>query len=259
MAETPRNEQAKEGADLVGAARDRGLEHLEGAKAQLAEGAERAADAVERTADELDGEGDSGLSGFGRSMANVMRQLAGGLRERDVEAFAHELGALARRNPGVFLAGSVALGFGMARFFKARAPQSSTGADYGRQDDADYGRQADGAWQRSEDGLAAARGEFDADESLDLSAGSSKEKDSGQASATAREDDRSQSKSRQSGKQKAKPQRASSGSQQAGPGSPASSNERPQPETSPTPGSSGTSDSPFTGGTGGGSIRGGKS
>ncbi len=187
-------------------------------------------------------------------MANVMRQLAGGLRERDVEAFAHELGALARRNPGVFLAGSVALGFGMARFFKARAPQSSTGTD--------YARQAEGAWQRSGDGTSAARDEFDADESLDLSAGSSKEKDSGQASATAREDDGSQSKSRQSSKQKGKPQRASSGgSQQTGAGSPASSssNERPQPETSPTAETSGTSDSPFTGGTGGGALRGGKS
>jgi hypothetical protein len=255
MAETPRNEQAKEGADLVGAARDRGLEHLEGAKAQLAEGAERAADAVERTADELDGEGDSRLSGFGHSMANVMRQLAGGLRERDVEAFAHELGALARRNPGVFLAGSVALGFGMARFFKARAPQSSTGAD--------YDRQADGAWQRSGEGLSAARAEFDADESLDLSARSSTEKDSGQASVTAREDDRSQSKSRQSSKQKGKPQRASSGgSQQAGAAQPSSSssNERPQPDTSTTAGSGGgTGDSPFTGGTSGGTLRGGKS
>jgi hypothetical protein len=46
------------------------------------------------------------------------------LRERDIDDFATELGQLARRNPGVFLAGSVALGFGIARFFKARSPQA---------------------------------------------------------------------------------------------------------------------------------------
>ena len=125
MAETPRNDEAQDGADIAAAVRDRGMEQLEGAKGQLAEGAERVAAAVDRTAAELEGEGDNAISGFGHSIASVMRQLAGGLRERDIEDFARELAALARRNPGVFLAGSVALGFGIARFFKAGTSPSS--------------------------------------------------------------------------------------------------------------------------------------
>ena len=247
MAETPRNDQAREAADLVGAARDRGLEQLEGAKAQLAEGAERVAAAVERTADELEGEGDGTLSGFGQSMASVMRQLAGGLRERDVEAFARELGAFARHKPGVFLAGSVALGFGVARFFKAHAPSTSR----------DYGWQDAGGRRSSGDGTPAARKEVDAEESLDLSAGSPN--DSGPASRTAAPDaDRNEPKSRQPAEHKAKQQRVSSGSSQQA-GSQAPSSDQSRPDTSPTAESSRPGGSAFTGNKGGGAPRGGKS
>ena len=276
MAETPRNERTQEGAaDLLGAARDRGMEQLEGVKGQLAEGAERIASAVERTAEELDGEGDGAISGFGHSVTSLMRQLAGGLRERDVEEFARELSALARRNPGVFLAGSVALGFGIARFFKARAPGSSMGTsansgDYGRRDTG--GWQDTGGWNGSDASARGTREDFDADESLDLSAGSSGLSESSSSlessqdsttvqQATSRDDDRNPSKARQSGKHKAKSQRASSGgSQQAGAGSQGLSGDRSATEPSPTDsGGSGSGGSAFTGGTGGGALRGGKS
>jgi hypothetical protein len=120
MTEPTQTERAQDSAGLAAAALDRGKEQIEAAKGQLADEADRVAAAVDRTADDLEGGGDGALSGFGHSVASLMRQLSGGLRERDVEQFARELGGLARRNPGVFLAGSVALGFGVARFFKAR-------------------------------------------------------------------------------------------------------------------------------------------
>jgi hypothetical protein len=176
MADPTRTEDVLgDASDLAAAARDRGMEHLEGAKGQLAEGAERVAAAVERTADQLEGEGDDAISGFGRSLAGLMRQLSGGLRERDIEQFAGELGELARRNPGVFLAGSVALGFGVARFFKARPPQRGARSDYGELDGRDrqnfYGGSSYGTGGRVDGGpLDAERENFDADESLDLSA-----------------------------------------------------------------------------------------
>ena len=50
MAETTREDKAQDGADVAAAVRDRGMEQIEGAKGQLAEGAERVAAAVERTA-----------------------------------------------------------------------------------------------------------------------------------------------------------------------------------------------------------------
>jgi hypothetical protein len=223
MADPTQNEIALEEArKLAAAARDQGIEQLENAKGQLADGAERIAAAVDRTADELAEDNEGAISGYGRSLANLMRQLAGGLRERDIEQFAGELGLLARRNPGMFLAGSVALGFGVARFFKARAPQRESG--YDQQDDA-----------RAEEsrGTFADRREFDPDESLDLSAnparaelregeepslaatGGASTDTSGTSSAGQQpeaapgaEQERA-TKSRSAGKGKAKPQRAS--------------------------------------------------
>ena len=149
--------------EIAAAMRDRGLEKIEGAKGKLADGAERVAAAVERTADELEGDGDDTVSGFGRSVASLMRQLSGGLRERDVEQFAGELAALARRNPGVFLAGSVALGFGAARFFKARAPQRAATSEQA------YTSAGDSQPYEGSEPPTGERDEFDGDESLDLS------------------------------------------------------------------------------------------
>jgi hypothetical protein len=170
MAGNTRNERGGERDDLTAAALDRGMEQLESAKGRWAEGAERVAAAVDRTADELEGDGDGGtISGFGHSVATLMRQLSGGLRERDVDEFARELGTLARRNPGMFLAGSVALGFGVARFFKARRPSSgypSSGFE------ADDQAQPDGAWHEARGDAAGARQDFDGEENLDLSAAS---------------------------------------------------------------------------------------
>lgn len=248
MGETTRNGGAAIGADLVAGARDSGIEHLEGAKGQLAEGAERVAAAVDRTAQALESDGDNAISGFGHSVASLMRQLAGGLRERDVEDFARELADLARRNPGVFLAGSVALGFGIARFFKARGPQSSE--RYG-----DAGWQSAAGGQGSPEATRSDRA-YDAEEHLDLSANSQ----SGGASQTsnASRDDEQQdrhAKSRQSSKGKAKSQRASSGGSQT----PSSSIEPPSTEAKSTEATTGSTDSALTGGTGGGAQQGGKS
>jgi hypothetical protein len=153
----PTNERMQPDEDLAAAARDSTMEKLEGVKGRLAEGVERVAAAVDRTADNVEADGDDTVSGFGRSLSGLMRQLAGGLREREIEEFARELGTMARRNPGVFLAGSVALGFGVARFFKASPPQARN----------DY---ADLDWQDADE---AAAGPLDdeAEEGLDLSDG----------------------------------------------------------------------------------------
>jgi hypothetical protein len=108
-------------AERAEAARSRGKEQLDEAKAEVADRAERIADAVETTAEELGSDGDDTISEYGRSLATLVRRLAGGLRERDIDDFAQELSGFARRNPGLFLAGSVALGFGISRFLKATA------------------------------------------------------------------------------------------------------------------------------------------
>lgn len=114
-------ELARSAADT---AQRRGREEIDRVKGQAADKAEQIADALDTSADDLEGNGGDALSGYGHSMATLMRRLAGGLREGDIEDFAAELSDYARRSPAVFLAGSVALGFGISRFLKASSSRS---------------------------------------------------------------------------------------------------------------------------------------
>jgi hypothetical protein len=102
----------------------RGREEADRIKQQAADKAEDIADALDAGTEELEGNGGDALSGYAHSMASLMRRMAGGLRENDIEDFASELSDYARRNPAMFLAGSVALGFGISRFLKASSSRT---------------------------------------------------------------------------------------------------------------------------------------
>jgi hypothetical protein len=119
----------------------------------------------------------------------------------------------------VFLAGSVALGFGIARVFKAQAPARRNES-----------WQSAGGWQSSRESSGTER-EFDDEERLDLSATAAppsdqSQTDTSQASeAVGEEQERNAAKSRQAEKRKAKPRGSSaepSSSPEASPKDPSS-------------------------------------
>jgi hypothetical protein len=56
-----------------------------------------------------------------RSLANNVGNLATRLREGSIEDLVDDTRALARRNPGLFIAGGIVAGFALARFAKASA------------------------------------------------------------------------------------------------------------------------------------------
>lgn len=118
-------------------ARTRGRETVDDAKRRAADGAESLASAIERTAEDLGSEnGNEAVSDYGRNVASMMRRFAGGLREQDIDDLASQLATFARRNPATFLAGSVALGFGLSRFLKSSSQRSAE--DYGYAGELDY-------------------------------------------------------------------------------------------------------------------------
>ena len=133
--ERTRREASHIASDAAEAARERGREQFDTAKNRTADRAEEIADAIESTASELDSGNGDNISGYGHSMAEMMRRFAGGLREQDIEDFASELAGFARRSPGSFLAGSVALGFGVSRFLKATSDRPSDEYYRGRGDE----------------------------------------------------------------------------------------------------------------------------
>lgn len=134
-------------SEAAGTVRERGHESLEQAKERTADQADELASALDATADDLESDGgNEALSGYGHSMAAMVRRFAGGLRENEIEEFAGEIAGYARRNPASFLAGSVALGFGLSRIVKSsssRGDEESFGAeDFGLDEDESYDLEA---------------------------------------------------------------------------------------------------------------------
>lgn len=95
-------------------------------KAQLDQHRQTAADQLDQLAQgartaatELDQQDHTQMSHYLQELAGGMAQFASSLRDRNADELIREASNLARRNPGLFIAGSIAIGFGLARFLRA--------------------------------------------------------------------------------------------------------------------------------------------
>ncbi|VVO01062.1 hypothetical protein PS718_02668 [Pseudomonas fluorescens] len=112
--------------DAIGGARQQ-------ADAQFGQYRDTAADQIEALAQgaksfvsELEDKDTLGMSDYLTDMAESMTGLAGNLRGKSAEQLLHDAADLARSNPGLFIAGSIALGFGLSRFLKAGSSAAVT-------------------------------------------------------------------------------------------------------------------------------------
>ncbi|MCU1758536.1 hypothetical protein NTD84_02220 [Pseudomonas sp. 14P_8.1_Bac3] len=103
------------------------------ADAQFGQYRDTAADQIEALAkgaksvvSELESKDTLGMSDYLADMADSMSGLAGNLRGKSAEQLLHDGADLARNNPALFIAGSIALGFGLSRFLKAGSAPAST-------------------------------------------------------------------------------------------------------------------------------------
>lgn len=106
---------------------------LDQQKQGAAERLDRLASSVRAAAGELEQQDDAQLSQYVSRFAGSLGELADSLRSKNVDELMRDLRAIARRNPGLFVAGSVAVGFGLARFARASSQhphgQHATGWD----------------------------------------------------------------------------------------------------------------------------------
>lgn len=79
------------------------------------------ADSVKAAASKLEGDDVGHLSGHIADMADSMGRLSDGLRNKSADEILHDVSRIARENPALFLAGSIAIGFGLTRFARASA------------------------------------------------------------------------------------------------------------------------------------------
>ncbi|MDO8862450.1 hypothetical protein Q6D67_12135 [Haliea sp. E1-2-M8] len=116
--------QEKIEADARDAKREAGAkarEQAETGQHKLAEGADALSDAIDAAASNLDDHDREGLARYARELSSNLANAAGQLEDRSVDDLAKDAKRLARDNPALFMLGSIAVGFGLSRFFKASA------------------------------------------------------------------------------------------------------------------------------------------
>src|SRR5689334_15576250 len=95
-----------------------GRRTIEQRKRSAAERVDGIAQAIERTSAQFS-DSEPTLADLGNRLASSVGNLATRLREGSIEQLIDDTRALARRNPGLFIAGGVLAGFALARFAKA--------------------------------------------------------------------------------------------------------------------------------------------
>lgn len=114
--------KARQAADQV---KTQGKSQLEGYRETAADELEAVAQSAKAAAEQLEGHDRLGLSTYVSTMAQSMVKLSDDLRGKSVDELFQDVNRLARNNPGLFIAGSVALGFGLTRFARASSKRAS--------------------------------------------------------------------------------------------------------------------------------------
>ena len=99
--------------------KETGKERLANEKRAAAEQAEELANVVERATAELGRRDFKSIAGYANQLAAKMKWFADMLQNSSIEDLVDETRRAARRNPELFLLGSIAAGVALSRFFKA--------------------------------------------------------------------------------------------------------------------------------------------
>jgi hypothetical protein len=108
--------------DLAREARSEGREQVQQYREEAADKVDTLADSVKAAADRMRGDDVAHLSAHIADMANGLSRMADGLREKSADEILRDVRRIARENPTLFIAGSIAIGFGITRFARASAP-----------------------------------------------------------------------------------------------------------------------------------------
>lgn len=138
------DEDARDAKREVGA---EAREKAETGQHRLAEEADALSDAIDAAASKLDDQDREGLARYARELSSNLANAAEQLEGRSVDELANDAKRLARDNPALYMLGSIAVGFGLSRFFKASAERDhhdddKASAEHGHDDGNAYGTDA---------------------------------------------------------------------------------------------------------------------
>lgn len=124
----------KDAHDVKREATDKARDTAESGRHRISEEAGNLSDAIDAAASNLDDNDREGLARYTRELSSNLSQAAGQLEGKSVDELANDAKRLARENPAMFMLGSIAVGFGLSRFFKASAEDGNDAAGQGRGD-----------------------------------------------------------------------------------------------------------------------------
>jgi len=149
MGTTDRNYSSSGTTGITDRIKQDGKEKIDSTKRSAAEQIDQVAQALSRAGEELN-QTQPTLANYASQMASTVHNLSSRLRDGNIEDLIDDTRQLARRNPGLFLLGGVALGFALSRFLKASGDQSQgrsysglTSGDYGTEDYSSSGGYSD--------------------------------------------------------------------------------------------------------------------
>lgn len=117
----PQQKMKQDARDAKREVGDKAREQVGAGQHKLADGADALSDAIDAAASNLDDHDREGLARYARELSSNLANAAGQLEGRSVDELANDAKRLARDNPALFMLGSIAVGFGLSRFFKASA------------------------------------------------------------------------------------------------------------------------------------------
>lgn len=118
---TPKQKVEQDAREVKHEAGAKAREQAEAGQHKLAEGADALSDAIDAAASNLDDHDREGLARYARELSSNLASAAGQIEGRSVDQLANDAKRLSRNNPALFMLGSIAVGFGLSRFFKASA------------------------------------------------------------------------------------------------------------------------------------------
>jgi hypothetical protein len=124
--EMPDRQQLKsDAAEVIEKAQSAGQQKLESGKETAAEQAEKIAGVIDEASKQLSQTNLESLAEYTNQFGSNIKNFADQLRSRNIDDLLPDAHTMARRNPGVFLLGSVAVGFAISRFLKATSDRSA--------------------------------------------------------------------------------------------------------------------------------------
>jgi hypothetical protein len=128
--EIPSTEKVKADAiEVVDKAKSIGREQLESGKDTAAGQAEKVANVIQQAASQLKETNLRSLADYTSEIGTTIKSFSDRLQNRSVDELVTDIRDMARRNPTAFVLGSVVIGIGISRFFKASAERRHEGSN----------------------------------------------------------------------------------------------------------------------------------